>query len=218
MISSIPQRIFINDLLNHFKPNSKVLVIGAGGADYWRYIRNIPCNTVVVDRRNILDCTKLITHDVTSEFPFSCQEFDYVYISTVLEYVIDDLFVLRECFRVLKGNGILLVHSSFLPDRSNIPIRIYSLKTLKDICLYAQFEIRNFEFYGFFEYIFHKNLLTKYFFAFFAYFINSLDTWYLIKKISYKFSFLLRYKSYTDICLMSFKKSNKELFTYLKDK
>lgn len=71
----------------------------------------------------------VIEHDVTGGLPFADQSFDAVYHSHVLEHLAPEKGrqLLKECFRVLKPNGVLRI---VVPDLERIAL-LY-LDTLED--------------------------------------------------------------------------------------
>lgn len=68
--------------------------------------------------------TNSIFLDVSKPFPFPDQSFDYIYSEHLIEHLsqTDGLFMLRECFRVLKKEGTIRIAT---PDLNTI-LNLYS--------------------------------------------------------------------------------------------
>jgi 2-polyprenyl-3-methyl-5-hydroxy-6-metoxy-1,4-benzoquinol methylase len=59
-------------------------------------------------------------HDITKNFPYENDKFDVVHSSEVIEHVKDTLYFLRECMRVLKPEGRLIISTPNLHYWRNI--------------------------------------------------------------------------------------------------
>jgi predicted SAM-dependent methyltransferase len=76
---------------------------------------NVGCGSFFDTRWTNIDIysssPSVIQHDITKGLPFPAASFDVVYHSHILEHLdkASGVFLLRECYRVLKPNGILRV-------------------------------------------------------------------------------------------------------------
>ena len=59
-------------------------------------------------------------HDVTEAFPYQNAKFDVVHSSELIEHVKDTMFFLKECKRVLKPGGRMIISTPNLHYWRNI--------------------------------------------------------------------------------------------------
>jgi SAM-dependent methyltransferase len=94
---------------------NRVLDLGCHEGDISALIRaagnsvtgiDLPGIAAVAREKHALDA---IGHDLNRPFPFAADEFDVVVCASVLDDIPDDLGHLRECLRVLKPGGRLIV-------------------------------------------------------------------------------------------------------------
>lgn len=61
----------------------------------------------------------ILISDVVEGLPFQRDSFDYVYAGEIIEHCIDDDFFLKECRRVLKSQGVLILTTPNLLSLGN---------------------------------------------------------------------------------------------------
>lgn len=66
-------------------------------------IEFVPLNLA---RRNNIECIQFNAADV---FPFSSEQFNGIYMGELIEHLLDTSFLISECNRILKLNGILVI-------------------------------------------------------------------------------------------------------------
>ena len=131
------------------KPIKRVLEVGVGGNKYdIRFRTTFTPNTVYrfCDKNPPKDCKCVEYCDVEDRLPYPNNFFDEVIMSHVIEHLNNPLKGLRECWRVLKPNGLLHIYTpSFLspnaradPDHKHIFNSLTLYKLMKE----AGFTIR----------------------------------------------------------------------------
>ena len=93
----------------------KLLDLGCGNVPYYAWYRDSVEDNVCIDwadtfhKNEYLD----VVHDISQDFPFQDEEFDSILSSAVLEHIYDPQHMMKECYRVLKKDGFLMVSSNF---------------------------------------------------------------------------------------------------------
>lgn len=223
MIKQILKKFVITDLIskirtlriyNYSKKFKKILLIGAGGRNDWKYLESKGLNIAVIDINYVDGPKKFLQQSITEKTPFNNKVFDCVILSTVLEYTIDDIKVLKELKRILKDDGVIICDVVYLKDKSSYPIRLYSRKTLSDIFLYSGFEISYKEKWGFFSFLYNRYPFRM-FLLFLTIFIKSYDVWLKTDiYISQKFSLFDKFLNYRNGDLLISQKSKKKFKFY----
>ncbi|MCH8012626.1 MAG: class I SAM-dependent methyltransferase [Candidatus Marinimicrobia bacterium] len=179
------------------RDGGKILIIGAGGMNEWKFFENQCFDVHVLDLRKIEGPKHFYQQSITEKTPFNDQEFDYIIMSIVLEYVIDDIRALQEIFRILKDGGSLIIQIYYYKDKTNFPLRIYSRDTITDILKYVQFKIIRIYPWGFMNYLFSYRLIKILILLMIKFFIKDLSVWVKIDKLlSKKFDFMRKYISF----------------------
>jgi SAM-dependent methyltransferase len=94
---------------------NRVLDLGCHEGDISALIRAAGNSVVGIDLPDIAalarqkHCLDAIGHDLNRPFPFEAEEFDVVVCASVLDDIPDDLAHLRECLRVLRPGGRVIV-------------------------------------------------------------------------------------------------------------
>jgi SAM-dependent methyltransferase len=225
MLKQIIKKIIITDLIspirtlrmyNYTKNYKNILMIGAGGRDDWKYLEGNGLNVTVLDIRKIDGPKRFIQQSITEQTPFEDNEFDCIALSTVLEYTIDDITVLKELKRVLSDDGIIICDVVYLSEKASYPIRLYSRKTLSDIFLYTGFEVEYTEKWGFFNFLYNRYPF-RLIMLLFTIFIKDYNRWLKIDiYLSNKFSILDKILNYHNGDLLICNKSNSNFKFYQK--
>jgi SAM-dependent methyltransferase len=213
-------RLYASRLFTELGPSSKqrkVLVIGGGYGNEWKYFEEKGEDVSVLDIRNVKGPKKFYQQSITDITPFSNKEFDAVVIGIVLEYVIDDIRALQEIFRVLKDDGLLVIQISYYKDKTNFPVRIYSRKTIIDLLKYTKFEIEKISPWGAYGALL-QNRLSRLFILIFHLFIEGLPFWLKVDIFfSTKFNFTRKIFNYESGDIVVAKKNYKLEFTHYDD-
>ena len=117
-------------ILNRIPLGSKILDLGCGDGNVTR-LYTVKGDVVGVDAsENALTQTKkrgikAIQHDLnTLPYPFRQGSFDVIVLTDVLEHLIDPFATLRECKRILRKNGRIIVT---VPNHARLGNRIRML-------------------------------------------------------------------------------------------
>lgn len=98
-------------------PDSYVLDLGAGQGNFKNTFEN--CHYVAVDFYPYEDVQ--VVSDITKQLPFRSNMFDFILLSNVLEHVKEPKSLLKECYRVLKPQGTLILLVPFIIRLHQIP-------------------------------------------------------------------------------------------------
>jgi len=101
------------ELARYITTNGKILDVGGGYGLMTKFLPDF------VKKKNYVNMDisiVMLKHSpyqnvlaVAEQIPFRSASFDYVILSEVLEHVNDKIKVLRECYRILKSRGLLLL-------------------------------------------------------------------------------------------------------------
>lgn len=118
----------------------RVLVVGPGtGRDvYWLGMENDVVALDVVPQATVPDA---LIADFSREIPLPDESVDAVVISDVLEHVFDDLTALRNCRRVLKDDGCLVLNLPYGDDLGDHHVRVYTRATAHRLLQAAGFTV-----------------------------------------------------------------------------
>jgi SAM-dependent methyltransferase len=216
LITDLSLKIRMIKMYDYVKEYNNILVIGAGGRNDWKYFEDNGLNVTVLDIRKVDGPKRFIQQSITDRTPFDNEEFDCIVLSTVLEYAIDDIKALHEVSRILKKDGLLLSDVTYVKDKTNHPVRIYSRKTLSDILKYSGFDVYYTEKQGFFaalndKYPFRLLILLI------TLFIRDYSIWIKIDiYLSNKFTFFDRCFGYGEGDILKCKKSLNNNFEFYK--
>jgi len=102
---------FFKEHLEKLSSSKTILDLGAGPSQFRDLTKHFQ-NSFAVDflPYELVD----VVADLTKKLPFLDFSFDIVLLSNVLEHIPNVEFLLKECFRILKPNGILIGTSPFL--------------------------------------------------------------------------------------------------------
>ena len=114
-----------------------------GSFDYNHFEKRVTCADIST---NGIDCQKL---------PYKNNSFDCVIFAGVLQYIPDKNKAIKECFRVLKKGGTLIIstinYNSFINKITGFrsEITVFSKKSFLDIISSEGFTIKSFSFIDF---------------------------------------------------------------------
>jgi len=97
------------------KSDKRVLELAAAGGTISRKIADAGYSVLASDIEEKLlftinhDRVKTKAFDVCEKFPLENNSFDAIYAGEIIEHVYDVLFFLKECYRILKPNGVLVI-------------------------------------------------------------------------------------------------------------
>ncbi len=115
------------EILNRFGYNGKILDAPAGTGVLSRRLKEAGFDVVAADISPDLFCVEGIPcerADLNQNLPFSDGIFDYVLCSNGIEHLEDPFHFIRECFRVLKEGGKLVITT---PNILNLKSRVANL-------------------------------------------------------------------------------------------
>jgi SAM-dependent methyltransferase len=141
-------------VLKYIKPNSSVLDIGCGfNAQLLKKIEHTILHGIGIDlevNQNLSSPKiKLVSYYLNGELPFSDEEFDIVISLANIEHLNNPYETIREIYRVLMPNGLLLLTTP----------TTYAKPVLETLCLFnllSKQEIMDHKNY------FNKHILTNY--------------------------------------------------------
>jgi len=131
------QRVFLS------MPKGKLLDVGCSDGEFdlpllkegWE-VHGIDLAGAVLDKARGRG-VKVRDHDITTKWPYKDDAFDYVFAGEVIEHLLDTDFFLRECNRVLKNGGTIILTT---PNFSYIRHRIEMLFGKYPACMWPRFE------------------------------------------------------------------------------
>jgi len=113
--------VFFETELKNIPFGSYVLDIGAGKAHFKTLLKNM--NYLAMD---FFDYEPInVVTDITKQLPFQSNKFDCLILSNVLEHVSEPQALLKECLRILKKDGILLMTVPFFIKIHQEPYDFY---------------------------------------------------------------------------------------------
>lgn len=91
----------------------KLLDLGCGYVPYYELYKDLITDSVCMDWENSYHQNPFIDifHDINKPFPLPDNEFDSVLCTGVLEHIYEPHNLLKECHRILKQNGNLIITS-----------------------------------------------------------------------------------------------------------
>lgn len=131
----------VGEFIRRLTPvGGRALVVGVGvGRDYYRLgLENEVVALDLVPQSTVPD---VVLADFSEEIPFPDGSFDAIVISDVLEHVFDDRAALRNCRRVLRDSGSLILNVPYGDDLGNHHVRVYTRATLRRLLASAGFAV-----------------------------------------------------------------------------
>ena len=106
----------IKKSLRFINPNDIVLDLGCNNGLVSNVIFNMECEVIGVDLPKVIKIAKVkfpyikfLSFNLNSSFPFEDNYFDCIMAGEIIKHIIDDEKFLKECHRVLKDNGKLII-------------------------------------------------------------------------------------------------------------
>lgn len=107
-------------LIKKTRPDS-ILDIGCGDGGFLRNFPEISRKTGLdVVPRDLERTMEFVLHDITVKFPFPDNSFEAIFAGEVLEHVLDTNFFLKECRRILRPGGTLVLTTPNLCALKNL--------------------------------------------------------------------------------------------------
>ncbi len=118
--------IFGIELINQLFPKylkGKLLDLGCGFVPYYEFYKPFIDDNVCVDWENSLHKNEYLDHacDLNQPLPFENECFDSILSTAVLEHLYNPKQFVKECTRILKQGGILILSSNFCYWEHEIP-------------------------------------------------------------------------------------------------
>lgn len=117
----------IIDILSRFKQKGRILDAPAGYGFLSKRLIEEGFKVFAVDINPQLFCIKEITCekvDLNQNLPFKDESFDFILCSNGIEHLENSFHFIRECFRILKKNGKILITT---PNILNLKSRVANL-------------------------------------------------------------------------------------------
>lgn len=153
--------VFLKDIVLNFKPKSKISILdmGCAAGDWFYYLDTVfkDCSFVGVDYSEslIAEAKKKVFLSNASFYKSKAENFnkiknfDIINIAGVISYYDDPEKLIKNCFKLLKKNGILIIFDNFNDHDIDVLVKyrdnektskfnhgwnIHSKKTIKRIC------------------------------------------------------------------------------------
>lgn len=93
----------------------KLLDLGCGNVPYHNWYKDCVEEDICMDWADSLHKNEYldVIHDISKDFPFENNYFDTILSSAVLEHIYNPRHMFKECSRILKKNGFLIISSNF---------------------------------------------------------------------------------------------------------
>lgn len=130
----------------------KLLDIGASRALLSVYLKNknIEYHGIEMSKQRVEAASKITTNviqgDVMNGVPFSDKMFDYIVLGRILEHVENPVYLLRECRRVLKTKGKLLITTPNARSFLNIAASLFNYlqhSLVVHLYVFSRYELEN---------------------------------------------------------------------------
>lgn len=131
----------------YYKKSGKILDVGCGKGIHVNCFEKLGMNSHGIDIRKETNNKKIKICDVENDvFPYKDNTFDFIFSKSVIEHIIRPDNFLKECHRVIKQNGVIVIMTpdwksqmkSFWDDYSHY--HAWTKKSLKDALLIFGFE------------------------------------------------------------------------------
>jgi SAM-dependent methyltransferase len=95
--------------------HGRLLDLGCGKAPFYEAYKDYVTNVELADWPNCLHGNECIDHsiDLTKPIPLPSENYDSIILSDVLEHIPNPEQLLRDIYRLLTGNGVLLLNVPF---------------------------------------------------------------------------------------------------------
>lgn len=112
---------FFEEELSKIGNDAIVIDLGAGKLQFKDLFSRFETITVDFQKLPGID----MVHDLTTPLPFPENYADAIVLSNTLEHIPEPSFLLGECYRILKGGGVLLGTTPFLQREHQPPYDFY---------------------------------------------------------------------------------------------
>ena len=120
-----PRLMKVADLLKNHFPKGKLLDIGCGDGSFSFYLKKLGYDVygLELDSRLVGSANKaglkVTIGSFLNKFPFKSAYFNVLFAGEVMEHTVDDDFFLKECHRVLRKEGLLILTTPNLVSLTN---------------------------------------------------------------------------------------------------
>lgn len=117
------------ELSNGFGHKGKLLDAAAGHGKISKKLEENGFDVVAIDTNPIVFSVReipIVHADLNQPLPFKNETFDFILSSNGIEYLEDPYCFMRECYRILKAGGKLLIET---PNALNLQSRVANLAT-----------------------------------------------------------------------------------------
>lgn len=147
--------------LSYVGKNKKVLDLGCNDGAITEEVARRGNDVLGVDLEKVITIARekhtnlnFTSFDISESFPINDEEYDVIIATEIIEHIVDDIFFLQECYRILKKRGKLIISTpnvAFIRDRIRLlfgkycegdtHVRMYTFKTLHEKVMNVGFEI-----------------------------------------------------------------------------
>jgi 2-polyprenyl-3-methyl-5-hydroxy-6-metoxy-1,4-benzoquinol methylase len=114
LLTPLQRALRIRKIVKYIPDNSNLCDVGCGANAF--FLKSI-CSkiasgtgiTLKVTARDYDDKIKLLEHDIRKTLPIQSAMFDCVTLLAVIEHLDHPSFILEECYRILKSEGVLVL-------------------------------------------------------------------------------------------------------------
>lgn len=113
LILDLSCKIYNKNILPYVK--GKLLDLGCGFVPLYEFYKNNIEENICIDWENSAHKNEFLdlSCDISKPLPFANKEFDSILSTAVLEHIYEPQYLIKECNRLLKSNGNLILSSNF---------------------------------------------------------------------------------------------------------
>lgn len=133
------QALLVSRLIG--EERKRVLVVGVfGGRDYW-WMKALGHEVKGLNLTHDISCPDCAIGNAEDPWPFEDESFDVIILGEILEHLIKDHLALQQAYRVLKGDGKLIVTVPFLHDEPDYHVRVHTPQSVRRLVEQFQFHV-----------------------------------------------------------------------------